>query len=254
MGDELEIGWYVTQDNARIRVEASVNVLYIVANEGQGASAGTQSPAMFTDLSTAQSLQKLNGSINSLYYAVDDLHDDEGHIEPILEDVELLLDQFIQAKDVGLNLDLDEGTKSMTLTSSKGLGRLSGDLVRGLRGNLSDISPGSNLLEVLQVPMIELTENDQQILTLADSEISRLSSGSRGLWHFSPSGAGFQINGSGDAWVWRVDEGQIAHDFTLDSSGEYGLIATGDGLAVGFEREVDTDLWAWYESLSLIHI
>ena len=248
VGDELDIGWYVTQDNARKRVEASVNVQFIVANEGQGASAGTQSPAIFTDLSTAQSLQKLNGSINSLYYAVDDAYDDAGNIESILDDVELLLDQFIQAKDVGLELDLDEGTKSMTLTSSKGLGRISGDLVRGLRGNLSDISPGSTLMEVLQVPMIELTEDDQQILTLADSEISQLSSGLRGLWHFSPSGAGFQINGSGDAWVWRVDEGQIAHDFTLDSSGEYGLIATDEGLVVGFEREVDTERWAWYES------
>ncbi len=248
VGDELEVGWYVTRENARVRIEATVNVLNIVANEGQGASAGTQAPAIFTDLSTAQSLQELNGSINSLYYAVDDKHDDAVSIKPILDEVEVLLDQFIRAKDVGLEVDLDEDTKSMTLTSSKGLGRISGEMVRGLRENLSIISAGSTMMEVLQVPMIELTESDQQILTLADSEISELSSGLRGLWHFSPSGAGFQIDGSGDAWVWRVDEGQIAHDFTLDSTGEYGLIATDKGLVVGFEREVDTERWAWYES------
>ena len=248
VNDNLEIGWYVTQDNTRKRVEASMKVFHIVANEGQGAAAGTQSPALFTDLSTAQSLQELNGSINSLYYAVDDRHDDAGQIEPILHEVETLLDQFIEAKDVGLTLDLDEDTTSMTLTSSKGLGRIPGDLVRGLRGNLSDLSSGLSMLEVLQVPMIELMENDQQILTLADSEISQLYSGTRGLWHFSPSGAGFQIDGGGDAWVWRVDEGQIAHDFTLDSTGEYGLIATAEGLVVGFEREVDNDQWASYES------
>ena len=248
IGDELEIGWYVTQDNTRIRVETSVNVLHIVANEGQGAAAGTQSPAMFTDLSTAQSLQELDGKINSLYYAVDDDYDAAGQIEPILEDVELLLDQFIEAKDVGLEINLDEDTKSMTLTSTKGLGRLSGDIVRGLRENLSSIASGSTMMEILQVPMIELTENDQQILTLADSEISQLTSGLRGLWHFSPSGAGFQIDGSGDAWVWRVDEGEIAYDFTLDSSGEYGLIASDKGLVVGFERELDSEIWASYES------
>ena len=246
--DELEVGWYVTKENKRIRVESSLKILEIVANEGQGASAGTQAPALFTDLITAQSLQLLNGSINSLYYAVDDTHDDAEHIEPIVEDIEQLLDQLIRATDVGLNIELDENTNSLTLTSSQGLGRISGDLVRGLRGNMSQISPGSNMLEVLQVPIIELVENNQQILTLADSDISQLRAGERGLWHFSPSGAGFQIEGKGDAWVWRVDEGGIAHDFTLDASGEYGLIATDTGLVVGYEGDLESEEWASYDS------
>ena len=248
VGDELEIGWYVSQDNKRIRLESSVKVFDIIANEGQGASAGTQAPALFTDLSTAQSLQQLNGSINSLYYAVDDAHDDAEHIESIVDDIEQLLDRLIRATDVGLKVDSDENTKSLTLTSSQGLGRLSGELVRGLRGNLSQISPGSSMLEVLQVPMIELMEDDQQILTLADSDITQLRDGERGLWHFSPSGVGFQIGGDGDAWVWRVDEGGIANDFTLDASGAYGLIATDSGLIVGFEGDVEADEWASYDS------
>ena len=246
--DELEIGWYITQDSKRIRVESNLKILSIVGNEGQGASAGTQAPALFTDLTTAQSLQRLNGSINSLYYAVDDSHDDAGHIEPILEDVEQLLDRLIRATDVGLDIDLDETTKSITLTSSQGLGRLSGELVRGLRGNLSQFAPGSSMMEVLQIPLIELEENNQQILTLADSDVTELRAGERGLWHFSPSGAGFQIDGAGDAWVWRVAEGGIAHDFTLDSSGEYGLIATDEGLVIGYEGDVESDEWASFES------
>ena len=94
----------------------------------------------------------------------------------------------------------------------------------------------------------ELVENDEQILTLADSEISQLWAGERGLWHFSPSGAGFQIDGNGGAWVWRVDEGGIAHDFTLDASGAYGLIATNDGLVVGYEGDLDAEEWAFYDS------
>jgi len=248
VNDELEIGWYVSQDNKRVRIESTLNIFAIVANEGQGASAGTQAPALFTDLSTAQSLQHLNGSINSLYYAVDDAHDDAEHIEPIIDNVEQLLDRLIRATDVGLKVDSDENTNSLTLTSSQGLGRLSGELVRGLRGNLSQISLGSSMMEVLQVPMIELVESEQQILTLADSDISQLRAGDRGLWHFSPSGAGFQINGDGDAWVWRVGEGEIAHDFTLDSSGAYGLIATDSGLIVGYEGDVEVEEWASYES------
>jgi len=246
--DELEVGWYVTQDSKRVRVESSLIILDIVANEGQGASAGTQAPALFTDLATAQSLQHLNGSINSLYYAVNDAHDDAEHIEPIVDQVEQLLDRLIQATDVGLKVDSDENTNSITLTSSHGLGRLSGDLVRGLRGNVSQLSPGSSMMEVLQVPMIELMENNQQILTLADSDISQLQAGERGLWHFSPSGAGFQMEGEGEAWVWRVDEGGIAHDFTLDTSGEYGLIATDTGLIVGYEGDLQADEWASFDS------
>ena len=54
--------------------------------------------------------------------------------------------------------------------------------------------------------------------------------------------------GAGDAWVWRVAEGGIAHDFTLDSSGEYGLIATDEGLVVGYEGDVESDEWASFES------
>ncbi len=248
IGDDLEIGWYVTEENKRIRVESTLEVFSIVANEGQGASAGTQAPAFFTDLATAQSLQRHNGSINSLYYAVDDEHDDEGHIEPIIEGIEELLDLLIRATDVGLKIDSDENTNSLTLTSSQGLGRLSGELVRGLRGNLTQISPDSSMMEVLQVPLIELLESDEQILTLADSEITQLWAGERGLWHFSPSGAGFQIDGKGGAWVWRVDEGGIAHDFALDASGAYGLIATDDGLVVGYEGDLDAEEWASYDS------
>ena len=248
VGDSLDIGWYVTEENKRIRVESSLKVFSIVANEGQGASAGTQAPAFFTDLATAQTLQRQNGSLNSLYYAVDDGHDDKPHIEPILEEIEELLDLLIRATDVGLKVDSDENTNSLTLTSNQGLGRLSGDLVRGLRGNLTEISPESSMMEVLQVPLVELVENDEQILTLADSEISQLWAGERGLWHFSPSGAGFQIDGNGGAWVWRVDEGGIAHDFTLDASGAYGLIATNDGLVVGYEGDLDAEEWAFYDS------
>ena len=61
VGDAFDMGWYVTDDGQRTRIDAQVFVHAIVANEGQGASAGTQAPALFTDLQTAQSMQHLEG-------------------------------------------------------------------------------------------------------------------------------------------------------------------------------------------------
>ena len=130
-GDVFEFGWYVTNESKRQRIDSNATVLSVVSNQGQGASAGTQSPALFTDLQTAQSLQRLEGRVNTIYYAVDDSHDDASHIAPIIEDLELLLDDSILAGDVGLELDTDSNSNSLTLSSTTGLGRLNGELVRG---------------------------------------------------------------------------------------------------------------------------
>lgn len=49
-GDVFEFGWYVTNESKRQRIDSNATVLSVVSNIGQGASAGTQSPALFTDL------------------------------------------------------------------------------------------------------------------------------------------------------------------------------------------------------------
>ena len=247
-GDRFDLGWYVTDDGQRKRIDAQVEVHSVVANQGQGASAGTQAPALFTDLETAQSMQKMVGRINTIYYGVDDKHEQAEQIQPVLDELQTVLDQYIRSEDVGLSLDIDASSNSLTLSSSQGLGRLSGELVRGLRENMTALSPNASMMEVLQVPMVEMEHENQQILTLADSEITELWSGQRGLWHFTPSGAGFQIEGDGAAWVWRVTGSGIANDFTLDHTGQYGLIATDGELIVGYEGELDVDEWASYSS------
>lgn len=246
VGDAFDMGWYVTDDGQRTRIDAQVFVHAIVANEGQGASAGTQAPALFTDLQTAQSMQHLEGRINTIYYAVDTSYDTASTIEPVLDELETVLDRFIVADDVGFSLDVDDSTTTMTLSSSQGLGRISGDVVRSLRGNLSSLSPESTMLEVLQIPMADIEFDNQNLLTLADADVAELWAGQRGLWHSSSSGAGFQIEGDGEAWVWRAEENNRVHDFTLDASGEYGLIATDGSLVVGYEGEVDEEQWASY--------
>ena len=62
-GDSIELGWYVTDDNQRQRLTSNASVLKVVANTGQGAAAGTSTPALFTDLNTAQRLQQLEGRV-----------------------------------------------------------------------------------------------------------------------------------------------------------------------------------------------
>ena len=83
-GDEVEIGWYVTEDNARKRIEQSFTVFRIVKNAGMANLAGTKSPALFTDLLTAQELQNMPNEINTVYYAIDSNYDAEGEIKPVI--------------------------------------------------------------------------------------------------------------------------------------------------------------------------
>ena len=78
--------------------------------------------------------------------------------------------------------------------------------------------------------------------------------GQRALWHASDSGFGFQIDGNGEAWVWRASEGETLHDFTLSSDGQYGIAAHSTGLLVGFENEVDDEEWAVFDSSGVMHV
>ena len=126
-GDEVEIGWYITEDNARKRIEQSFTVFRIVKNAGMANLAGTKSPALFTDLLTAQELQNMPNEINTVYYAIDSNYDAEGEIEPVIEDLGLLLNSTLTAEDVGLSLDFQSESSSLTISSERGLGRIKGD-------------------------------------------------------------------------------------------------------------------------------
>ena len=98
-GDILEMGWFVTDDGQRVKRQADVQVHAVVANEGQGAMAGTRSPAVFTDLSTAQTLLEAPGVLNRMSLAlVDDL--DDGAVEQATERIEELFNQRLTADDV----------------------------------------------------------------------------------------------------------------------------------------------------------
>ena len=72
------------------------------------------------------------------------------------------------------------------------------------------------MMEVLQIPMIEIEHNDEQLLTLSSSSVTDIQEGKNGLWHVSDSGFGFQIGGNGTSWLWQVEDlDRFLHDFAL---------------------------------------
>ncbi|MDG1559343.1 MAG: ABC transporter permease, partial [Candidatus Poseidoniaceae archaeon] len=121
-----------------------------------------------------------------------------------------------------------------------------------LRDNLTSLGIDS-MLEVLQVPLIDVEFEDEPLLTLASADIHTLGEGDRALWHVSDSGFGYQIGGKGEAWMWRVSDGSSVLDFTLSEDGQYGLVAHTDGLVVGSESELDEEAWASYDSSGTMH-
>ncbi|MFL2949362.1 MAG: FtsX-like permease family protein [Candidatus Poseidoniaceae archaeon] len=246
-GDSIEIGWYITEENQRVRVTENASILNVVPNSGQAAAAGTSSPALFTDLLTAQRLQALEGRINTVHYAVGSNHDDASSIEPVVEALEGLLDQALTANEVGIQISVDASTGATSVSSERGLGRLASEDVIGLRENLSTLGFDS-MMEVLQVPLIEFKFDDEPLLTLASDEIDTLSVGARGLWHSSPAGFGVQIEGTGEAWLWRAPDGGSVHDFSLSGDGTLAGVAHADGLVIASENALEEEEWASFDS------
>ena len=247
-GDEIEIGWYVTEDNSRKRIEQNFVVYEVVDNAGMANLAGTKSPALFTDLLTAQDLQLLDGQVNTVYYAVDSRYDGEGEIESVIEDLGVLLNNSLTAEDVGFSLDYQESANSLSISTDQGLGRIDGEDVLALRENLSILSQDSTLLEVLQVPIIEMEYQNQQLLTLASRQVANLEEGNRSLWHFADSGFGHQIAGQGEAWLWQAADDERINGYALSPSGDYGAVAHSSGIVIASEQDLDDDVWAEIDS------
>ena len=205
-GDALELGAFVTQGTDRVRNSSSVLIHAVVPNEGQGAMAGTRSPAVFTDLETAQNLLDMSGRLNRLSLAYGpSLADDE--LRTAIKGLEALMNASLTAEDIGVDWTLDEATSSLTVSTSAGLQRISGTDVVALRENKSMLYPDAALLEVLQVPLIDVEYADEALLTLADGDVTELRLGQEAWWHVALSGIGFEPIQGGDAWLWQADEG-----------------------------------------------
>jgi putative ABC transport system permease protein len=246
-GDILEMGWFVTDDGQRVKRQADVQVHAVVANEGQGAMAGTRSPAVFADLSTAQTLLEAPGVLNRMSLAlVDDL--DDGAVEQATERIEELFNQRLTADDVGMNLTSDEGTGAITISTTAGFGRIAGEDVQALRENASILMPETTMMEVLQVPLIDVVTDEEPLLTLADGDVTELYSSGDALWHYGPAGAGFELTESHEAWIWQADQGGLLHEIAFDPTGKRALLAHDQGILLADESEVESSSVAEFDT------
>jgi putative ABC transport system permease protein len=247
VGDMLEMGVFITNDEQRVRTTQWVRVHAIVPNTGQGAMAGTLSPAIFAALSSAETLLGLEGRLNRLAFALDDDVSAQ-KVRSLNEAVSQALDDVLTAEDAGLVFTVDEASASLSISSQVGLQRIAGDDVVALRENRSRLAPDAAMLEVMQAPLIDAQVNDEALLTLADSEIHTLRLGDAALWHVASNGLGFELLNDGEAWMWQVEDGERVNDVAWNSTGGAAVVAYDEGLVLADERFVDEDERASYDT------
>ena len=236
VGEVLELGMFVSRDNQRVRTTESVEVMAVVPNEGQGAMAGTRSPAVFLDLSTAQRMLEMDSNINRMAFAFGNDVSDE-RLRDLVPELETLLDDVLTSTDVGILWTLDEATSSLTVSSSVGLQRLGGGDVSALRENQSSLYPDASLLEVLQVPLIDAMYQSEPLLTLADSDVYELRLSEHALWHTTANGLGFERFDNQEAWLWQVAKGERLTDVAWGEQNHEVAFLSGDEVVLA-----DTDL------------
>ncbi len=246
-GEKVELGFFVPRDGGMVRTSASFIVDRITPNTGQGAMAGTLSPAVFLDLGTAQSIMEMEGEINSLSFAfASGIDDDE--LRSLVGRVDALLNTSMTAEDAGMLFTAEPSTSSLSISSQRGLQRIAGDDVVALRENLSDLAPGLAMLEVIQAPLVDVNIGNESLLTLADAEVRMLRVGEAALWHVAPSGFGFEPLERGDAWLWQAQEGDLVRDVAWTASGFSALVAHRDGLLLVDEALDDTEVREVHET------
>lgn len=235
-GERLNLSAFITENGVRVRTSVPVEVHAVVPNEGQGAMAGTNAPAVFTDLVSAQTMLNMEGRLNRLSLAYGHALDDE-ELRAKLLGLEALMNATLTAEDVGVVWTFDEATESLTVSSNTGLQRIAGDDVAALRENRSLLYPDAALLEVLQVPLVDVQHDGEALLTLADSDVNALRLGDDVWWHVTPSGLGFEPLDGGDAWLWQADEGERLVDAAWMDDASSAVYVTDDDI-----RLADTDL------------
>ena len=226
-GDELQLGWYVRNQNGVERIEENFSIEAVVAMAGQGQLAGTTTPAVFTDLATAQALQQSEDNVTSIRISLDGVREERASVNPIMDSIVETLNQSIGVEESGLQLISENN--ALTVASMNGLGRISPRIVESISENRSSLAANAALLEVLQVPLIGLDSGPSNLLTLADGDVDGILLDDGALWHWGAAGLGFETNES--SWVWRVPSGKILNDVSID--GGLGFAAYDEGIVLG---------------------
>ena len=180
-GDVVQLSWYVTDDQGkRVRLEGNLSVVKVVPNLGLGAMAGTRSPAMFTTLNLAQDLLDREDSIERIRVTLDD----PAAADEIGDELLSLADDITTYSDVGYKLDKDDQSDVISLSSQSGLGHLSSDFMTSWRENATNLSSGE-VVEVLQIPLMKISHDYQQLLSLPDDQITEIIPGAVSYTHLT---------------------------------------------------------------------
>ncbi len=232
-GDEIQLSWYVRNQNGIERVKENFSIYQVVAMDGQGQLAGTTSPAVFTDLLSAQTWQQSAENITSIRISLKGVEEKRSAIIPIMDEIVQTLNESIGVDESGLQLIAE--SNAVTIASTNGLGRLSPRIVESLAENRTVLTSESAIMEVLQVPLVGLESSSYNLLTLADGDLNGVVFEDEALWHWGPAGFGFETNNT--SWAWRVPDGEIIKDVSID--GQFGFAAFGQGLVVGNTSDED---------------
>ncbi len=233
VGDEIQLGWFVRNQNGVERIEENFTIHQVVAMAGQGQLAGTTSPALFTDLLSAQGWQQSEGNVTSIRISLDGVEEKRSAVAPVLDEIAQALNESIGVSESGLQLIAE--SNAVTVASTNGLGRLSPRIVESLVENKTSLMQEAMMLEVLQVPLVGLESSSSNLLTLADGDLNGVMHEPGTLWHWGPAGFGYESNNT--SWVWRVPSGDIINDVSID--GGLGFAAFGDGLVLGNASDDD---------------
>lgn len=232
-GDIIEVSWYsISTEGKYVRNSDNLTIDEVIPNKGIGAWSGTRGPGLFTSLSQAQELQGKEWMVNRFRISMPDKIDASDSIPQIKES----LDELISSSDASFETQVDGDVLSIAQTS--GFGRLDSEFVTAWRENASELAAGGSTLEVLQVPLIQISQG-YNILVLSDETIEEILPSAEGDWYVAAGSVSFQIDRGGDAHGWEVPDGGLINDVELV---EGGLIVAHDNGLTKIPEDPDGEL------------
>jgi len=219
VGTTINLSWTMVEDGRLLRHRGNVHVHAVVPSEAGAAIGGLGQPALMTSMSTFAALAGEGSS--SLHLSAAQPYEDRSGWDDVEARVADVIDAAWTAEMDGVVFENAAG--SLAIARETGLGRLQGDLVDGLRDNLSTLASGARMSELVQAPVEILEINAHRTLVLADADVTDLRWSAGALWHVGATGAGFQVGGSGTPALWQVPDGEVMDAHAIaDGRGWFG--------------------------------
>jgi len=223
VGNSIDLNWIVSTADGRDDREQTFLISDIVENKGQAAPAGSQGPAIFTNLPTAMKLQEVEESINVI--RISTLNRDNA--DDLVDDVEAILDGAIGTEQAGFDLQIDPESESLIVLNNEGSGRLLPELISAWRENRTKLVGEEQVNEILAAPLKEIYLDGVNLIALPDDRTEQIEFTDAGIWFRSAGQVTFQEDGVGRVQTWKYDG--LAYDLEVLSNGSV-LLAHDDGI------------------------